>query len=333
MSNTEPITILTEQDLRACVQLDAESLSAVADGFTKLAEGKATVPPIMMIPVPERHGEVDVKSAYVQGLDSFAVKIASGFYDNAAMGLPSGSGLMVVVSARTGFPQAILLDNGYLTDVRTALAGAIAARYLAPEAVKTVGVVGAGTQGRFQVRALRLVRDFERLLVCDRDSAAVERYVPEMAAELGVEVLGQERARDVVAGSDMVITSTPAKTPLVMAEWLERGQHITAMGSDSEEKQELEAAVFGRADRIVCDRKSQCFRLGELHHAATAGVIKEDSDITELGELTAGMRTGRSNEQEISVCDLTGVGVQDTAIALLAYQRARERGLGIAVGA
>jgi len=306
-------------------------MAAVEDGFTRLAEGKATVPPIMMIPVPERHGEVDVKSAYVQGLDSFAVKIASGFFDNPAQGLPSGSGLMVVVSAQTGFPQAVLLDNGYLTDLRTALAGAIAAKYLAPERVGTVGVLGTGTQGRFQVRALRLVRDFEKVAAYDRDPATLQRYVSEMTSELGVEVVGRERAGDVVQQSDVIITCTPARRPIVKAEWLHAGQHVTAMGSDSETKQELEVSVIARADRLVCDRKSQCFRLGELHHALAAGVITEDRDIIELGELTAGFRSGRETDAEVTVCDLTGVGVQDTAIALLAYEKAVDCGLGLVV--
>ncbi len=331
MSDRAPITVLTERDLRACVQVDRESMTAVEDGFTRLAEGKATVPPIMMIPVPERHGEVDVKSAYVRGLDSFAVKIASGFFDNPAQGLPSGSGMMVVVSAQTGFPQAVLLDNGYLTDLRTALAGAIAAKYLAPQRAKTVGVLGAGTQGRFQVRALRLVRDFERVAAYDRDPAALQRYIADMRVEPGLEVVGCEEAGAVVQQSDVIITCTPARRPIVKAEWLRAGKHVTAMGSDSETKQELEAAVFAHADRVVCDRKSQCFRLGELHHALEAGVITEDHDIAELGELTAGLRSGRETDAEITVCDLTGVGVQDTAIALLAYEKAVDRGLGLTV--
>ncbi len=326
-----PITVLTESDLRTCVGMDEGSLQAVEQGFTKLALGMAAVPPIMMIPVPDRNGEVDVKSAYVEGLESFAVKIASGFFDNPEHGLPSGSGMMVVISAETGFPQAVLLDNGYLTDVRTALAGAIAAKYLARKVIDSVGVVGAGTQGRYQVRALQLVRDFNRVLAYDRDPEVAAVYSREMKQELGVAVAVASDPGMVVRDTELVTTATPSKTPYVQPEWLSAGQHMTAMGSDSEEKQELDPRVFERADRIVCDRQSQCFRLGELHHARDAGILDEDSDITELGELTAGSKQGRRAESEITVCDLTGVGVQDTAIALLAYRKARERGLGMTV--
>ena len=328
-----PITVLTESELRTSVGLDEESLHAVEDGFTRLAQGMATVPPIMMIPVPGRSGEVDVKSAYVEGWESFAVKIASGFFDNPKQGLPSGSGMMIVVSAETGFPQAVLLDNGYLTDIRTALAGAIAAKYLARNKIDSVGVVGAGTQGRYQVRALQLVRGFNRILAYDRDPEVAVAYARELTNELGRHVTVVSDPQMVVRESELVITATPSRTPYVRAEWLHAGQHITAMGSDSEEKQELEPQVLGRADRIVCDRKSQCFRLGELHHAKDAGILDESHDITELGELTAGSRQGRAAESEITVCDLTGVGVQDTAIALLAFRKAKEKGLGLTVEA
>jgi len=151
----EPIVVLTEAEIRSLVTLDGEALAAVENAFTRLAQGRADVPPIIGLFVPERRGEVDVKAAYVHGLPRLAIKIASGFYENTRSGLPNSSGMMVVVSTRTGFPEAVLLDNGYLTEVRTGLAGAAAAKYLAPRKVHTVGVIGAGTQGRYQLRALR----------------------------------------------------------------------------------------------------------------------------------------------------------------------------------
>lgn len=327
-----PISILTETDIRACVTMDLDALHAVEEGFVRLARGEATVPPAMGIDVPEHHGEVHVKSAYVRGFDSFAVKIASGFYGNAAKGLPTGSGLMVLLSASTGFPQALLLDNGFLTELRTGLAGAIAAKYLARDDLDTVGVVGAGSQGRYQIRALRLVREFKRLLVFDTDAARVAKYVADMSTELGVEVAPATDVAELVRFSDLVVTATPSRTPYLSADWLHPGLHITAMGSDGPEKRELEPGVMSRADRVVCDRKSQCFGLGELHHALKAGLFSED-DACELGELAAGDKPGRAGDEEITLCDLTGVGVQDTAIALLAYKRAMEKGLGVQVEA
>jgi len=326
------VTILTENELRSCVAMDEDAITAVAEGFSRLAEGKATVPPILRVDIPENNGEVDVKTAYVHGLDSFAIKIAAGFFDNRNLGLPTGSGMMVVISAKTGFLQAILLDNGYLTDVRTGIAGAIAARHLARESIETAGVIGAGIHARYQIRGLKLVRDFKRLIIYSIIPEEVDVYVDEMAKELGIEVVKASNYQEVVRQSDVVVTTTPAREPFLKAEWVHPGLHITCMGSDSEHKQELYVDVFGCADRVVCDRKSQCFRLGELHHALEAGVISEQDEIIELGELTSGLKPGRQHDDEITVCDLTGVGVQDTAIALLAYRRAIDKGLGVSFG-
>jgi ornithine cyclodeaminase len=326
------ITILTEADLRACVSIDLDALHAVEVGFAQLAKGETVVPPAMGIDVPEHRAEIHVKSAYVHGLDGFAVKIASGFYGNPEKGLPTGSGLMVLLNATTGFPQALLLDNGFLTELRTGLAGALAAKYLAREELDTVGVVGAGSQGRYQIQSLRLVRDFERLLIFDTNSKSVQQYVADMSAELGIEVLAANDVAELVRESGLVVTATPARSPFLKAEWMHPGLHITAMGSDGPGKLELEPEAVARADRVVCDRKSQCFTLGELHHAFDAGLITEE-DTTELGELAAGHTKGRQDEDEITLCDLTGVGVQDTAIALLAYERAVEKGLGTVIEA
>jgi len=327
------VTILTEQEIRESVSFDEEAIEAVGEGFSKLVQGEATVPPILAVPVPENHGEVDVKTAYIRGLDTFAVKIAAGFHENYRLGLPTGSGMMVMISSKTGFPQAVLLDNGYLTDVRTGAAGALASRYLARETIETVGVIGSGVQARYQVRGIALVRSFRRLLVYGIVPEQVESYVEEMQAQLEVEVLSTRSAEQVVRESDVVVTTTPSREPLLKVDWLHPGLHITAMGSDGEGKQELFPRVFERADLIACDRKSQCFRLGELQHALAEGVVSIESPIVELGELTLGRHPGRESNDQITVCDLTGVGVQDTSIARLAFEKALQKGLGNAFNA
>ncbi|MBN2551438.1 MAG: ornithine cyclodeaminase family protein, partial [Spirochaetales bacterium] len=241
------ILVLTEQDLRSCVSLTSDALDAVGQAFVQLSRGRATVPPIMMLPVAQRSGEVDVKSAYIEGMDSLAVKIASGFFENFKAGLPSSSGLMVLVSTETGFPLAVLLDNGYLTQVRTGAAGAIASRHLAPESVETAGVIGAGTQARYQMRGLKLVRDFKRLLIYSLYEEETDIYVREMAEELGVEIRRAASVEEVVRGASVVVTTTPSREPYLAAEWLHPGLHITAMGTDTEEKQELDPEVLVKA--------------------------------------------------------------------------------------
>ena len=323
--------ILTEQELRRCAGIDEISLQAVENAFTWLSEGKAYMPPIMHIEVADRNGDVDIKSAYVAGLDSFAVKIGSGFFDNPSRGLPSSSAMMVLLSAATGFCEAVLLDNGYLTDLRTGLAGAVAARHLARDNINTVGVVGAGAQARYQVECLTLVREFDRLLVLGRDPERQAAYIDEMQRKPGITVAAAKSMEQLVGESDLVVTTTSSRTPLIRADWLHPGLHITAMGSDLAGKQELDAGVLAAADLLVCDRKSQCFSMGELQHGLAAGILTEDSPVLELGDLTGAGTAGRSSDRQVTVCDLTGPGVQDTAIATVAYEAAVSRGIGTVI--
>ncbi len=158
------VVILTESELRKAVTIDRETVAVIEDVFGRLAAGKVNMPAIMHIEVPDFEGDVDIKSAYVQGLESFAVKIGAGFFNNYRMGLPNSPAMMVVISAKTGMAEAILLDNAYLTDVRTGAAGAVAAKHLAPEIVDTAGQIGTGAQGRYQMTGLKTVRDFKRIL-------------------------------------------------------------------------------------------------------------------------------------------------------------------------
>ncbi|SMQ64273.1 ornithine cyclodeaminase [Bacillus sp. OV166] len=324
--------IFTEQELKQYVQLNLEAVKLVQDAFTKLSNNEAVMPPIMRVDIVDQNGEVDVKTAYIKGKEMFAIKISSGFFNNYQLGLPTGNGMMILINTQTGVPEAILLDNGYLTDVRTAAAGAVAAAHLSKNTIETVGVIGAGSQARYQLRALNIVRKFTKVLVYARSLERSQKFAEEMTAELGVEVVAAESAEAVVRNSDTVITTTPAKEPMIKAEWLHPGLHITAMGSDAEHKQELEPEVLAKADILVCDTKAQCARLGELHHALTAGVLTEESQVVELGDLTSLKVAGRENNEQITVCDLTGTGVQDTAIALFAYQEMIKRNKGLKIG-
>jgi ornithine cyclodeaminase len=154
-----------------------------------------------------------------------------------------------------------------------------------------------------------------------------------MTGELGIEVIKANTPEIVVRESEVVITSTPSQEPYLESAWLHPGLHITAMGSDAEHKQELFSDVFSHVDLVVCDRKTQAIRLGELHHAREAGSLPPEEEVVEVGELTSGMKPGRTNNDQVTVCDLTGVGVQDTQIARFAYKRALENDLGLTIEA
>lgn len=322
------IKILTEADLRKTVKLDLDAVACVEHAFAALAQGGVEMPPILSMAIPQNNGEVDVKTAYVPGVESFAIKMSPGFFDNPKIGLPSTSGLMVLFSARTGMVEALLLDNGYLTDVRTAAAGAVVAKHLAPETAKSACVLGAGTQAKLQLQALCLVRPIEKAAIWARDQTKAELAAKEMTELLGREVSAANSLEEAVRAADVVVSTTPSAKPLITADWLRAGQHITAMGSDQHHKNELDPACFQRADLYVPDRQSQTALLGELHHAIAAGTVASDQKFDELGDIVIGKAAGRKTLDDITICDLTGTGIQDTAIATFARQKAETAGTG-----
>ena len=316
----QDILILDEAQLRDAVKLDMAAIDVVEEAFRALARGNVVMPPVLSMEFKEANGEVDVKTAYIPGFDSFAIKVSPGFFDNPKIGLPSLNGLMIVLSAKTGLVEAVLFDNGYLTNVRTASAGAVAARHLAPRRVETAGVIGAGVQARLQIEAAHLVRPFSKVVLWSPDDELNAECAAAIEDSTGVAVEIAADAESVVRQSQLVVTTTPATKPVLSAEWLHPSLHITCMGSDQSTKNEIDPRALATADLYVCDRVAQCEKLGELRTAREQGML---ADVTppELGEIISGGKPGRGNDDEITICDLTGTGAQDTAIANFALRR------------
>lgn len=321
------IKVLTEAELRQVITLDADSIACVEGAFQLLATKDVVMPPILSFHVAEHNGEVDVKTAYVPGIDSFAIKMSPGYFDNPKLGLPSVSGLMVLFAARTGMLEAIHLDNGYLTDIRTAAAGAVGAKWLSRADSRVAGIVGSGTQARLQLQALTLVRDIREAVIWGRDPDKMRQCADDCRQQLGIDVR-TGTINEVMAVADIVVTTTPSRTPLVHAAHLRPGQHLTAMGSDADYKSELAPDVIPAVSRYICDSLAQCRRQGELRSAIEAETVAIETVFPELGQIITGQQSGRGSEGEITVCDLTGTGVQDTAIATLAYERATSMNTG-----
>jgi ornithine cyclodeaminase len=312
--------IFSEEEIRGALTMD-DAIRAVEGAFAALSRGEARLPGVIGLDIPESRGEVHVKGAHLAGAPFYVFKVASGFWSNAERGLPVSGGLMMAFDAATGQPAAILLDNGYLTDLRTGAAGGVAAKYLAKKRPQKIAMIGAGIQGRFQLQALaRVLGTLPPVAAWSLRPENAVAYAREMAEELGAEVEAAPTVEAAVRGADLIVTSTPSREPLIRAEWLAPGAHVTAVGSDGPEKQELHVDVLARADRVFADRLSQCIRLGEIHHAVEAGALREEDVAGELGDLILGRVPGRETEQEITVADLTGVGVQDAAIAAAALQ-------------
>lgn len=308
------VKILAEAELRRLMPLDAAAVACIRDAFLALATQPVAMPPVLRLDIPAHRGEVDVKTACIPGLAHVAIKISPGFFGNPALGLPSTGGMMVVLSATTGLVQALLLDNGYLTDLRTAAAGAVAADALArPDAVRAA-ILGAGMQARMQLQALSLVRPLTAATVWARDPAKARDFAARMAPQLSVPVTPAASVDEATAGADIVVTATPATAPILHR--VAPGTHVTAMGSDAPHKTEIAPALIAAA-HYVADRLSQTRSLGELAHSPLA-----HCDFPELGQVLAGQAAGRTHRDQITLADLTGTGVQDTAIAALALARA-----------
>lgn len=313
--------IVSEERIREVVG-EEEALTAVEVAFRALGGGRVVQPPPLGMDLDTVHGEVHVKGAYVEGEPVFALKFASGFYDNVKRGLPTGCGLVMVFDAETGFPLALLQDNGYLTELRTGGAGALAVKLLAPKRALSAAVIGAGSQARFQIHAIARVRSLSSLKVWSPIPEEMDRYRSEMEESLGIEVGTPRTPRAAVEGSDLVVTVTPSREPIVEPDWLSTGATVVAVGADGPEKRELFPQILAPPAKVVVDSREQCLRLGETHHAVREGYLSPEEIHAELGEVLLGDRTGREGN-ELIVCDLTGVGAQDAALAGMAWDLVR----------
>ena len=322
--------ILNKKDIIKHVKLNEDLIPIIEDAFKSLSKGKTVMPPIMRIDIEKYHGESDIKAAYVEGLDSFAIKIASGFFDNPKLGLPSSNGLMVLLDSETGVIKSVLLDQGYLTDTRTAIAGAIAAKYLSNQDASNLGIIGAGIQARLQLKAILLVRKINKINLWARDKVKVDEFIDSLK-DLKIDINISESCKELASSSDIIITTTPSKKPLLEFDWIKKGTHITAIGSDAEQKNELHPAMIKLCDKYIPDNQAQTTILGELHHAIKENLISPDHKFDDLGSIIIDPSLGRKNKEDITICDLTGTGVQDTAIARYTYNICKENNLGIKI--
>jgi len=330
MENRSDVLVLNKEEIESVITID-EAIEAVEDGFKAYNSGKAVIPFPVALQVPDHSGDIHIKPGYVKGYETYTIKVASGFYENPKIGLPVSHGMLILFDSRTGYPVCLEVDQCYLTDLRTAAAGAVAARALAKKSIGRACVIGTGTQARFQIKALSRVRKFDELAVWGRNPERIEKYVADMEGAIDAKIVPASSAEEAVTDSDIVVTATMTSTPIVKASWLKKGVHITAMGSDSPEKQELESAVLKAADKIVVDSLKQCVNLGELHHAIEDGAVSEEDVHAELGEILLGVKSARETDDEITVCDLTGTAVQDVVTSQIVYERALKKKIGTTI--
>lgn len=313
------LSIISLEEIKKIVS-SIDLLPIIEQGFVAYSSERAVVPPVGELLLDK--GEVHIKYGYIKGDEYYVIKIASGFYGNASLGLPSGNGLMLLFSQQTGEMVSILLDEAFLTDTRTAIAGAIAAKYLAPKNVERIGIVGTGIQARLQLMYLKPVVACRDVLVWGRGRKQLTEYRDDMEKH-SFQIETTTDIALILRTCNLVVTTTPATSPLLLHSDLQGvqqiGIHITAVGSDTAEKQEVDAAILEQADVVVADSISQCLVRGEIHQAIKSGHLSQN-ELVELGNIIDGTTTGRTSDYQITIADLTGVAVQDIKIAEAVYR-------------
>ena len=294
-------------------------MQEIETGFSAYSNGEVVVPPVGELNFENPPGDVHIKYGYIQDDDVYVIKIASGFYQNKLLGLSNGQGMMLVFDQKSGKPIGLLQDEGFLTDVRTAVAGAICAKYLAPKNIEAIGIVGTGVQARMQLEYLKNVTDCQNVIVWGRSKSALNQYKNSMG-DSGFTIETTMALDQVTDNCNLIVTCTASEKPIIRRNHVKGKVHITAMGSDTPNKQEIGSNVLSKADLVIADSRSQCEVRGEIHHAIRNNAVSMDS-IAELGEIINGDRQGRTTSSGITVADLTGVAVQDIQIskAVLKY--------------
>jgi ornithine cyclodeaminase len=310
-------TVYTRPEIEK-VMHPAQVIAAIEQAFVAYSCGEAIVPPAGQMEFEDPPGDCHIKYGYLKGGETFTVKIATGFWKNPEQGLPSSNGVVLVFSSKTGKLLTILQDEGYLTDIRTAAAGAVAAKYLAPSKVECIGIIGAGTQARLQLEYLKHVTDCRRVLLWARSADRAHAFHVE-----GFQVKVVATVSEVAAKARLIVTTTSSRQWLLGASDVQPGTHITAVGADGGGKQELEPALFERSAICAVDSRAQCSQSGDASFAIKDGWVRPEN-LVELGQLIQHKELRQRNDQAITIADLTGIAVQDIAIAQLALTGLRE---------
>jgi ornithine cyclodeaminase len=289
-------------------------IQAIERSFVQYSNSTVLSTPVSRFHFQNANGDLHIKSGMFAGDDYFIVKIASGFYDNWKKGIPSSQGIMVAINTHTGKPEIILDDEGYLTDMRTAIASLICVKYLAPVGSKKIGIFGTGTQAFLQAKLLKLkFPEIEYLTLWGRSEEKLGNAKAKFQ-DLGFSVQVTTSAQYVAENSNLIITATPSTQPLLFGKWLKPGTHITAIGADDPHKQELDVSVFEKANHVIVDSVSQCIEFGDTAHAMKVGCVQKEN-LIELGNLISGSISLNQSPLDITIADLTGLAAQDIAIA------------------
>ena len=304
-----PITLNWNEMKPLIAKIDIND--AMRNAFIEYSNGNAVIPPVGELIMKHPPGEVHIKYGYIKGGSQYVIKIASGFPENQKENIKPGQGMMLLFDIQTGIPEAILIDDANLTDIRTAIAGAITSQALSNQDLESLTIIGTGLQARYQAIHISQLMKIDKVRVWGRDLEKAKQLKEDLP-DLDVNI--EEDIEKLVKESGLIITTTSSKEPLIQSDWVKPGTHITAVGSDTPEKCELDPNLLSVADLIVADSLEQNLIRGEIYQALKRSLIDSDS-IVELGEIFSGLKPGRKQKDSITIADLTGVAVQDLVIA------------------
>ncbi len=319
--------ILNRSILASLMNLD-DYISGIEDAFRNHGLGNTFGNQMIHGDTP---GELEfhIKSGglILNGKKYYGLKMNASNFLNSKVGLPNIMGVVLLYDGERGKPLAIV-DAGEPTINRTGAATAVAAKYLAKKNSKVCAICGCGKQGRIQLKSLLKIFPLQKCFAFDVNSEAAKRYAEEMTKETGIKIVSVVDLKSATLKSDIVVSCTPSKKPYIFKDFIAPGTFISAIGADSPDKQELDAQLL-KGNKIVVDIYEQCAKAGELHHALEEHQITNDQVHGTLGEVVAGIKPGRSNDEEIIIFDATGTAIQDVAAAATCYEKALEKGLGI----
>ncbi len=323
---TEGTLLLKRHEIAQLLNLD-ECITVVEQAFKLHGEKKTTPPGILGMHAHD--GGFHLKAGFLEeGKSYFVAKMNANFPQNTQrFGLPTIQGVIILSDGENGYPLA-LMDSIEITIQRTGAATAVAAKYLARSDARIVTICGCGNQGRIQLRALLRVRPLKQAFVFDQDERQARLLADEFSDDLRIEPISREQLSTCARKSDICVTCTPSRQYFLHREFIAPGTFVAAVGADSEEKQELDPALF-ISNKIVVDVLQQCAAIGDLHHAVQKGLIQTSDVHAELGQVVAGKKPGRIADDEIIVFDSTGMALQDAAAAVLVYKKAASAGIGL----
>jgi len=310
-------TIITLDQINSIVN-SIDVISAMEAGFTQYSNGNAVVPPVGELILENPPGEVHIKYGYIKNDDYYVIKIASGFYENPKLGLPSGQGMMLMFSQKTGELTSVLLDEGHLTNIRTAAAGALAAKYFAPANINAIGILGTGVQAKLQLLHIQRHNPCKTVWLWGRNKDHAEKLKSGLRNDFDVTIASSPV--EVAQNANLIVTTTPSEIPLLKENDIKPGTLIVAVGSDTQDKQELESNILKNADIVISDSIPQSKSRGEIYRAVKDGAL-EPEKVVELGTAIQDKALQRSSEEQTIVVDLTGVAVQDIMITAAVYTK------------